>query len=100
MLDDRLPIGYVVYYDTNGATGPNVLSNCNNAPLGEDETIEVATVNDFVTPVDATTQCTRENRVMRDIYAIRLRGSVAQPEGNASTWLINGDVRAAAGGGN
>ena len=31
MLDDRLPIGYVVYYDTNGATGPNVLSNCNNA---------------------------------------------------------------------
>lgn len=96
-LDDGLALGYIVYYDTNGVTGPNIVSNCNNAPLGE---LTTDTAGIWVTPEDATTNCSKADRVIRDVFAVRIRGTVAQPEGDASTWLVNGDVRGGAAGGN
>lgn len=108
--DDALSLGYVVYYDTNGASGPNIVSNCAGEPLGSkasaaDKVLEGDESDGFtpVTPGDATTQCKdKNNKVIKDIFAIRLREAHAQPEGYAATWAFNGDVavkEAAAGGG-
>lgn len=89
---DKLPFGYVVYYDINGSAAPNIVSNCGAETLGK---LEVAA--DFDTLVgagDATKACkTAGNKVLKDIFAIRLRGSVAQPEGEAAVWAYNGDVK-------
>lgn len=96
LLEDGLPIGYVAFYDTNGMSGPNILSNCQGTTAGESEALTSTpdSVNDFVTAADAVTACTPKNaRVIKDIFAIRLRGNVAQPEGEASTWIF-GDVKA------
>lgn len=89
--DDGLPEGFVVYYDTNGIAGPNIVSNCAGTALGaKDETMVSADA--------ATTACDKTKRVLKDVYALKLRGNIAVPAGNASTWMVNGDVKVAAGG--
>ena len=94
-LGDALPVGYTIFYDTNGMSGPNILSNCEGELSGSSELIEaVENIGSFVTPAAATTACTgKGQRVIKDIFIIRLRGNIAQPEGAAATWVINGDVK-------
>ena len=94
-FSDGLPKGYVVFFDTNGASGPNTLSNCTGAAIGaKEEVTTLSDVDNFVTAVGATSACAnKKNRVIKDIFAVRLRGNIAQPEGAASTWVLNGDVR-------
>ena len=96
---DNLSLGYVVYFDTNGVSGPNIISNCAGNPLGT--TSEVSTVTTGftpVTPATATTKCkVKTDRVIKDVFPIRLREAQAFPEGYAATWAINGDVKKAAG---
>ena len=91
---DKLPFGYVVYYDINGVTSPNIISNCSGATLGDlsevAENYEGLAEHD---PIAATTACKGNNKVIKDIFPIRLRGSVAQPEGFAAVWAYNGDVK-------
>jgi len=101
---DGLSLGYVVYFDTNGATGPNIVSNCSASPLGGvggvDGVSTATGVINFepVKPEDATDKCkVKTNRVIKDIFPIRLREAQAFPEGYAATWAINGDVKKAAG---
>ena len=91
---DKLQFGYVVYYDINGSAAPNIVSNCAGETLGS---LEVAKNFDgLVGAGAATTACkTSGNKVLKDIFAIRLRGSVAQPEGAAAVWAYNGDVKSA-----
>ena len=91
---DKLPFGYPVYYDINGATSPNIISNCSGKTLGDAS--EVATNYEGLAtydPIAATTACKGANKVIKDIFPIRLRGSVAQPEGYAAVWAYNGDVK-------
>ena len=84
--EDGLSLGYVVYYDTNGKSGPNVLSHCGT----EDNITEY---DNFVSPAEATTACkTKADREIKDIFKIRLRDNVAQPEGAAATWSFHGNV--------
>lgn len=92
---DKLPFGYVVYYDINGVTSPNIVSNCSGDALGSlDEVAADYTALKEVKAGIATTQCkTSGNKVIKDIFPIRLRGSVAQPEGYAAVWAYNGDVK-------
>ena len=98
LLDDALPAGYVVFYDTSGMTGPNILSNCTGTAAGDNETVEqVENAASLVDPGEAPTACrNKSDRVIKDIFTVRLRGNIAQPEGAAATWVFNGDVRAAA----
>ena len=87
LQDDNLPLGYVVYYDTNGVKGPNILSNCGGAPLGADET---QTAVNAISSTTAKTACeTAGNKVIKDIFTIRIRGTVAEPEGNASVYVMS-----------
>ena len=91
---DKLPFGYVVYYDINGSAAPNIVSNCAGETLGSLEVAE--NFDGLVGAGAATTACkTSGNKVLKDIFAIRLRGSVAQPEGAAAVWAYNGDVKSA-----
>lgn len=87
LQDDNLPLGYVVYYDTNGLKGPNILSNCAGAPLGADET---QTTAGAISATDAKTACeTSGNKVIKDIFTIRIRGTVAEPEGSAAVYVMS-----------
>lgn len=87
--EDNLSEGYVVYYDTNGIAGPNIVSNCKGAPLG-------TTSDDgsySLQPSAATTACKDKSmKVIKDVFAVRLREAHAFPEGNAALWAFHGDV--------
>lgn len=86
---DGLPMGFVVFFDTNGIKGPNIVSNC--ADGGQLGASEVQATPRAVTADDAATACAAStgNRTLKDIYAIRVRGSVAEPEGNASVYIMS-----------
>ena len=76
--DDGLAMGFGAIYDINGEKKPNVLSNCKGdlslTSTGED---------------NASSNCSnRSTRVIRDQFAIRLRGAYAQPNGAAARWAF------------
>lgn len=79
MEDDNLVHGIAVIYDSNGAKGPNILSNCKGVANGaeDDGDNEVA---------DA---CTPSNRVIKDQFGVRLRGGYAVPNGEAARWAFD-----------
>lgn len=79
IMTDGLPYGLPALYDTNGVKGPNIVSNCEKAPLG------VKTDNEAD---NATTQCTPQNRVIKDQFGVRLRGGFAVPNGAAARWAF------------
>lgn len=95
MQVDGLPLGFVVLYDINGEKAPNRVSNCqSNANM----LANAATDDHVVTATDTTaatatvpydTDCPKAERVIKDQFLIRLRGSFAQPEGSASWWAYN-----------
>lgn len=79
IMADGLPYGLPALYDTNGVKGPNIVSNCSKAPLG------VSVDNQAENP---TTQCTPQNRVIKDQFGVRLRGGFAVPNGVAARWAF------------
>ena len=79
MMDDNLVYGITAIYDTNGAKGPNVVSNCNSAALGVDKDVNDA---------DVTEACTKSRRVIKDQFGVRLRGGYAVPNGAAARWAF------------
>lgn len=95
---DGLPLGIPVVFDTNGAKGPNVLSNCNGKALGENEDSDE---NFTAIDEDQASACAdKAKRVIKDQFTLRLRGAFAQPSGPAATWVMQGEAtNAAAGGG-
>ena len=82
--DDGLVYGLPVIYDTNGAKGPNILSNCQAEALGvaSDKT---AKEGDVSNPSEA---CKPANRVIKDQFGVRLRGGYAVPNGVAARWAF------------
>lgn len=79
MMDDNLVYGITAIYDTNGAKGPNVVSNCSGAALG---------VASDKTDADLTKVCSKSNRVIKDQFGVRLRGGYAVPNGAAARWAF------------
>ncbi len=76
---DGLVYGIAAIYDTNGKTGPNLLSNCqgNSAMTGGSTT------------GDTDDNCSDKTmRVIKDQFGIRLRGSYAVPNGAAARWAF------------
>ncbi len=76
---DNLAIGFGIIYDTNGSKGPNILSNCEAAPLGK--------ASDNTNP-DTSIACSPDRRVIKDQFGVRLRGGHAVPNGAASRWAF------------
>ena len=90
LLDDGLPKGVVVVYDTNGAKGPNALSNCNGIVNGANDAVgELQQDGTYGDPTALTACNIKKNRAIADQFQIRLRGTVVQPEGAAATWAFN-----------
>lgn len=77
LMDDNLVYGITAVYDTNGAKGPNVLSNCNASALGSAKDSNGANL---------TTTCSKAQRVIKDQFGVRLRGGYAVPNGAAARW--------------
>lgn len=78
---DGLPLGFGVVYDINGEKKPNLMSNCGK---------EVAkSAGDAYNDKGDTTACTKATRVIRDQFALRLRGGFAQPIGRAAKWAAS-----------
>ena len=89
---DGLPLGFTVVYDTNGAKGPNILSNCNGESMGESEADDGQFTAEPGDQFDISSCNTKTNRIIKDQFTVRLRGAFAQPEGPAAVWVY-GDVR-------
>ena len=84
LLQDGLPTGFVVLYDTNGAKGPNFLSNC----LGNPVLTPTFTENGADTAT--LTDCNdRTKRIIRDQFMLKLRGQMVEPAGGAAEWALN-----------
>lgn len=77
VMDDNLVYGIPIVYDTNGAKGPNILSNCLGNALGA--------ANDS-TDTDACKE--KADRVIKDQFGVRLRGGYAVPNGAAARWAF------------
>ena len=79
--DDGLVYGLTAMYDTNGAKGPNLLSNCQGyATMKSDN-------SDAKNEKDAT--CSKDKRVIKDQFGVRLRGGYAVPNGAAARWAFD-----------
>ena len=80
MQSDNLPYGIAVLFDTNGAKGPNMISNCAGKTGGlgasDNDTGEASTCND------------KSKRVIKDQFGVRLRGGIAVPNGMAAKWAF------------
>ena len=79
MMEDNLVYGIPVVYDTNGAKGPNVLSNCLGQALGA----AADSIN-----ADLETTCAKSKRVIKDQFGLRLRGGYVVPNGAAARWAF------------
>ena len=79
MMSDNLVYGITAIYDTNGAKGPNVVSNCSGQALGVETDSNGANL---------TTTCSKSQRVIKDQFGVRLRGGYAVPNGAAARWAF------------
>ena len=85
LQDDDLPKGFPVLFDMNGAKAPNVLSNCaREINVGKEG--EAA---DDVADSDDTKCATSGQRVIKDQFSLRLRGTTIQPNSAAARWLYD-----------
>lgn len=75
IMEDNMVYGIPVIYDTNGAKGPNILSNCSGKALGATKDTS-----------DLSACAKKSNRVIKDQFGVRLRGGVAVPNGAAARW--------------
>ena len=83
-MDDGLVYGITAIYDTNGAKGPNIMSNCKGNALGaNNDSITGGKDNPKVADV-----CTKSTRVIKDQFGVRLRGGYVVPNGAAARWAF------------
>lgn len=76
--DDGLIHGVPIIYDTNGIKGPNILSNCDGD----------ATKTSKDGYSDKGKTCTKDKRVIKDQFGMRLRGDYVVPNGPAARWAF------------
>lgn len=82
MKADGLPYGIPAVLDVNGPKQPNLLSNCaGTVSLNSEATSGTNDKGD-------QTECNDANRVIKDRFAIRLRGHYAVPNGRAAKWAM------------
>ena len=82
---DDLPEGFPVLFDMNGAKAPNVLSNCAREIKVGEKGKAAPTVTD-----NDDEQCkTSGQRVIKDQFSLRLRGTTIQPNSAAARWLYD-----------
>ena len=84
LMPDGLVYGITAIYDTNGAKGPNIVSNCNKAALG----VTKDSYKETDTAAQLETKCSPGNRVIKDQFGVRLRGGFAVPNGAAARWVM------------
>lgn len=82
---DGLPHGIRAIFDTNGIKGPNVVSNCMHITTGTDTDATAASTS---TPEQLQVVCNSTNRVIKDQFAVRLRGGFAVPNSAAARWAF------------
>lgn len=82
---DGLPYGIPVIFDTNGAKGPNIMSNCTGKVNGE---VEASTGKDDGTLTSLNARCNSSNRVIKDQFPVRLRAGYAVPNSSAARWAF------------
>ena len=75
--DDGLIHGVSIIYDTNGIKGPNILSNCDGKAT--------QTASGYS---DKGKTCTKDKRVIKDQFGMRLRGDYVVPNGPAARWAF------------
>lgn len=86
VMNDGLPYGIAAVFDTNGKKGPNLLSNC-DGKLNAIATEPTAAGRDSESKrLDEV--CTKENRVIKDQFAVRLRAGYAVPNSPAARWAF------------
>ncbi len=85
MQTDNLPYGIPAIFDTNGAKGPNIISNCDGKVAGA---IEGSTSKDDGTQDGLNKKCSSSNRVIKDQFAVRLRAGYAVPNSSAARWAF------------
>ena len=83
IMDDGLVYGIPVIYDVNGLKAPNTLSNCGANP--KSALLSTSNVDD---EGEADVCNNKVNRVIRDQFGVRLRGSFAIPNGAAAKWAF------------
>ena len=79
--DDGLVYGLTAMYDTNGAKGPNLLSNCQGNATMKSNASEAKG--------EASATCSKDKRVIKDQFGVRLRGGYAVPNGAAARWAFD-----------
>ena len=84
LMSDGLVYGITAIYDTNGAKGPNIVSNCDGKALG----VEKDSYDNSETEAQLNTICSKANRVIKDQFGVRLRGGIAVPNGAAARWAM------------
>ena len=82
MQEDGLPYGIPAVLDVNGPKQPNLLSNCAGTVSLNSE------ASDNTNDKGNQTTCNDTNRVIKDRFAIRLRGHYAVPNGRAAKWAM------------
>ena len=82
-MEDGLVYGITAIYDTNGAKGPNIMSNCKGNALGASG--DSISQKDGANVADV---CTKKTRVIKDQFGVRLRGGYAVPNGAAARWAF------------
>jgi prepilin-type N-terminal cleavage/methylation domain-containing protein len=78
-LEDGLVEGFGVVFDTNGTKAPNVISNCAGKV-----TLDMAISDQG----DITACNNKKQRVIKDQFALKLRGSTVVPNGRAARWAM------------
>lgn len=84
--DDGLPLGFVAIYDTNGAKGPNMLSNCSGVTDAVADGAVTSLANDNGDGANANACNNRGQRIIRDQFLLQLRGGYVTPVGPAARW--------------
>ena len=80
---DGQPWGFAAVVDVNGARKPNQLSNCSgNRTMRAGGSTSKDTSNRAACDDDG-------QRVIRDQFSVRFRGSTVIPNGAASSWVVN-----------
>lgn len=82
LMDDGLVYGIGAIYDTNGSKGPNVLSNC-------EKNVSGVTEKEANNTQALDVVCSKDRRVIKDQFGVRLRGGYAVPNGPAARWAFN-----------
>ena len=84
---DGLPYGIAAVLDINGRKGPNLVSNCEGRLTGNGSDGVTTTKRESASnTLDMV--CSKQSRVIKDQFAVRLRAGYAVPNSPAARWAF------------